>query len=150
MDNTYTPEDWRRLGKTLQERRGHLGYGYRQRRKFLADRGGDSPPSDKMLDRLERGERQAYPPETIAYLESLYGYRRGSFEAILRGGEPEPDGDGDVSPGSETDRAFINAVRLLAAQDHKDPAVILREIRALVCRWPGGDAEESPGVRESA
>lgn len=90
MDITYNPEDWRRLGKILQQRRGQLGYGYRQRRKFLADRGGDSPPSDKMLDRLERGERTSYPDDTIAYLESLYGYAPGAFAAILQGREPPP------------------------------------------------------------
>lgn len=87
MDKTYPPEAWRRLGKLLEQRRGQLGYGFRQREQFLRDRGGP-PPSLKTLARLERGERTAYPDSTVTLLESLYGYEPGSFEAVLRGGEP--------------------------------------------------------------
>jgi transcriptional regulator with XRE-family HTH domain len=89
MDKTYPPEAWLLLGKTLEQRRAQLGYGFRQRRKFLADRGGVNPPSTKMLDRLERGERTTYPDTTVTYLEALYGYEAGSFEAILNGDEPQ-------------------------------------------------------------
>jgi transcriptional regulator with XRE-family HTH domain len=85
---THPPDAWRRLGRTLEERRGQLGYGYRQRRKFLADRGGIKHPSIKTIERLERGERTSYPPATVTYLEALYGYEPGSFEAILRGQQP--------------------------------------------------------------
>jgi len=89
MDSTYPPEAWKRLGKVLEARRGQLGYGFRQRERFLADRGGP-PPSVKMLARLERGERTSYPPATVTLLESLYGYAPGSFDAVLAGGEPAP------------------------------------------------------------
>lgn len=89
MDKTYPPDAWKRLGKTLEARRGELGYGFRQREKFLADRGGP-PPSPKMLARLERGERDSYPDATVRRLETLYQYAPGSFEAILAGGEGTP------------------------------------------------------------
>lgn len=89
MDKAYPPEAWKRLGEELQKRRGQLGYGFRQRGDFLTDRGGP-PPSAKMLARLERGERGAYPPSTITRLEALYEYAPGSFEAILAGGEGTP------------------------------------------------------------
>jgi hypothetical protein len=89
MDKTYPPEAWKRLGRALEARRGQLGYGFRQRGEFLADRGGP-PPSVKMLARLERGERTTYPPATITRLESLYDLSPGSFEAILDGGEGRP------------------------------------------------------------
>jgi hypothetical protein len=88
MDKTYAPEAWRRLGKVLEQRRGALGYGYRQRGRFLRERGGGHPPSEKMLARLERGERASYPDSTIRLLETLYDFGPGSFEAILRGEEP--------------------------------------------------------------
>lgn len=88
MDSTHPPEEWRRLGQVCEERRGQLGYGYRQRQKFLKARGGINPPSLKLIQRLELGERTSYPDETIAYLEALYGWEPGSFEAILQGRQP--------------------------------------------------------------
>lgn len=87
MDKTYPPEAWKLLGERLRERRGELGYGFRQRKQFLEDRGGP-PPSGKMLDRVENGSRTYYPDATIATLERMYGYRPGSFEAILQGRDP--------------------------------------------------------------
>jgi hypothetical protein len=99
MDKEYPREAWRRLGKDCEARRGQLGYGFRQRDKFLADRGGP-PPSLKMVARLERGERTSYPPATIASLEALYELAPGSFEAILGGGEgtPLPGTPGSAAP----------------------------------------------------
>lgn len=88
MDNAYPLEAWKRLGEVLEARRGELGYGFRQREKFLEDRGGP-PPSVKTLARLERGERASYPESTIARVESLYGYAPGSFRSVLEGGAPE-------------------------------------------------------------
>jgi hypothetical protein len=89
MDKTYPPDAWKRLGKALEARRGELGYGFRRRRDFLADRGGP-PPSEKMLARLERGERTSYPPATAGRLESLYELAPGAFEAFLQAGGDKP------------------------------------------------------------
>lgn len=89
MDKAYPPEAWKRLGRALEARRGELGYGFRQRERFLADRGGP-PPSLKTLARLERGERAGYPPATVLRLESMYEWAPGSFEAVLAGGDPAP------------------------------------------------------------
>ena len=88
MDKTYPPEAWKRLGKVLERRRGQLGYGFRERERFLRDKGGP-PPSAKMLARLERGERTSYPESTLTLLESLYELVPGSFETVLAGGELE-------------------------------------------------------------
>lgn len=98
MDNTYPPDAWKRLGKRLQDRRGQLGYGFRQRRRFLEDRGGPGAPSDKMLSRIENGARADYPDETIAALERLYDCKPGSFEAILRDEEPVLESAGNGRP----------------------------------------------------
>jgi hypothetical protein len=89
MDKVYAPEAWKRLGDVLEARRGQLGYGFRQREKFLEDRGGP-PPSLKTLARLERGERASYPPGTVTRLESMYEWAPGSFERVLAGGDPVP------------------------------------------------------------
>ena len=146
MDKTYPPEAWRRLGKLLEQRRGQLGYGFRQREQFLTDRGGP-PPSVKMLARLERGERTSYPEGTITLLESLYDYEPGSFEAVLDGGEPVPsyghlravrdDGRAPADDGtSDLDRALFNAVMAISAQTLKPEGVRLREIRELLRAAP--------------
>lgn len=109
MDSTYPPQAWKRLGELLERRRGELGYGFRQREQFLRDRGGP-PPSLKTVARLERGERAAYPPATVALLESLYDVPPGSFERALSGGSleppaPVPDPVRAVPPAAAGDKA---------------------------------------------
>lgn len=125
MDKAYPPEAWKRLGEVLEVRRGQLGYGFRQREQFLRDRGGP-PPSVKTLARLERGERDAYPPATVTRLESLYGYAPGSFEAVLAGGEParleEAAAAGPVhaAPRGDNDPADDAAARLFRGDTRHD------------------------------
>ena len=104
MDSKYPPEAWQRLGKALEQVRGQLGYGYRQRQAFLADRGDpERRPSLKMLERLERGKRASWPDSTIALLEAMYGLAPGSFKGFL---------DADAC-GDET--AAAQALRLVPA-----------------------------------
>ena len=86
MDVLHPPEAWKELGRTLERRRGQLGYGFRQRDEFLRDRG--SSLSSRTLARLERGERAGYPASTIGAVEALYGWLPGSIERVLAGGEP--------------------------------------------------------------
>lgn len=137
MDSTYPPEAWKRLGKVLEARRGELGYGFRQREQFLRDRGGP-PPSVKMIARLERGERTSYPASTVTLLESLYGYRPGSFEAVLNGGEPAdaaavlrilpvPD---EAPPGDDMTARIASLAKVIYGQSGKEVAVMEREFRA--------------------
>jgi hypothetical protein len=83
----HPKQAWKDLGARLEQRRGQLGYGYRQRGAFVSDRGGTM--SVKTIARLERGERDSYPPATIASFEALYAWRPGSIERVLSGGEPE-------------------------------------------------------------
>jgi hypothetical protein len=91
----HPKQAWKDLGAKLEQRRGQLGYGYRQRGAFVRDRGGTM--SVKTIARLERGERDHYPPATVASFETLYGWRPGSIERVLSGGEPEL---ADAQPGS--------------------------------------------------
>jgi hypothetical protein len=86
---TYPPEAWRRLGRTLERRRGELGYGFRQRARFARDCGGGMI-SVKTLSRLENGERDSYPESTIGKVEAMYHWSAGSVESVLTGGEPSP------------------------------------------------------------
>jgi hypothetical protein len=84
--DTYPQYAWQRLGRALQRRRGQLGYGFRQRGRFVADTG--SRLSSKTIARLENGDRSAYPEATLALAEVMYRWAPGSAERVLRGGEP--------------------------------------------------------------
>lgn len=61
-------DEWERLGTALRGRRGQLGYGSRERKRFAADTG----LHYRTVQRLETGEREGYPPETIAQAETAY------------------------------------------------------------------------------
>lgn len=87
--DTYPHEAWRRLGSALERRRGELGYGFRQRGRFTQERGGGMI-SVKTISRLEKAERDSYPDSTVGAAEAMYQWAPGSFEAVLRGGEPDP------------------------------------------------------------
>jgi hypothetical protein len=87
--DTYPHEAWQRLGRALELRRGELGYGFRQRGRFTRERGGGRI-SIKTISRLEKGERASYPQATVGAAETIYQWAPGSFEAVLRGGDPRP------------------------------------------------------------
>ena len=87
MMDTYPFEAWQRLGNLLERRRGELGYGFRQRARFVVERGGGRI-SVKTISRLEKGERGAYPESTIGTIEAMYQWSPGSVEAVLKGGDP--------------------------------------------------------------
>lgn len=86
--DSYPPEAWRRLGEVLAGRRGQLGYGFRRRREFAEANG--LKLSARTLQRLEQGERDAYPGETLAIAEQVYRLEPGSIAAVLRGGVATP------------------------------------------------------------
>lgn len=97
MDSKYPPEAWQRLGKALEQLRGQQGYGYRQRPAFLAARGDpEHRPSLKMIERLERGERDTYPDSTVGLLEAMYWLAPGSFKGFL-----DADACGDETAAAE-------------------------------------------------
>jgi hypothetical protein len=73
----------------LERRRGELGYGFRQRARFVRD-GGRGLISVKTISRLEKGERDAYPESTIGTVEAIYRWSPGSVESVLKGGDPNP------------------------------------------------------------
>jgi len=71
----------------LERRRGELGYGFRQRARFVQERGARMI-SVKTISRLENGERDSYPESTVGTVEAIYGWSPGSVESVLNGGEP--------------------------------------------------------------
>jgi len=71
----------------LERRRGELGYGFRQRARFVRERGGGTI-SVKTISRLEKGERDSYPESTVGTVEAMYQWSPGSVESVLTGGEP--------------------------------------------------------------
>jgi hypothetical protein len=82
----FPHEAWMRLGKSLERRRGQLGYPFRRRKEFAEGKG----LSARTLSRLEHAERDAYPDDTIALAEAIYQWQPGSAELVLRGGDPVP------------------------------------------------------------
>ncbi|HWF83049.1 MAG TPA: hypothetical protein VN695_20930 [Streptosporangiaceae bacterium] len=85
--DTYPVESWLRLGRVLERRRGELGYGFRQRDRFVRECGGGRI-SVKTISRLEKGQRGSYPESTIGTIEAMYKWSPGSVEAVLAGGDP--------------------------------------------------------------
>lgn len=81
MDRPYPPTAWKALGGALERRRWQLGYGHRERGRFAREC--SSPLSEKTLARIERGERDAYPPATIATVEALYQLPPGAVGRYL-------------------------------------------------------------------
>lgn len=144
MDKAYPPEAWRRLGRALEARRGQLGYGFRQRERFLADHGGP-PPSVKTLARLERGERTAYPPGTVTRLESLYELASGSFGAFLEAATAGRDAEllrADSRP------APLRPVPAVPAAAGGTVEEVAQEILdGILSRYPDDDAVQAIGVR---
>lgn len=81
-DPGHPPAAWRRLGQMVRQRRIELGFGSQA---SLAAEGG---PSLSVVNKIETGRGRDYTDRVIIPLENRLGWRRGSFRAILDGGEP--------------------------------------------------------------
>jgi len=81
-DRGHPPAAWRRLGQMVRQRRIELGFGSQA---SLAAEGG---PSLSVVNKIETGRGRDYTDRVIIPLEDRLGWRRGSFRAILDGGEP--------------------------------------------------------------
>jgi hypothetical protein len=81
-DSGHPPEAWRRLGQIVRQRRIELGFGSQA---SLAAEGG---PSLSVVNKIETGRGRDYTDRVIIPLEDRLGWRRGSFRAILEGGDP--------------------------------------------------------------
>lgn len=81
-DPGHPPAAWRRLGQMVRQRRIELGFGSQA---SLAAEGG---PSLSVVNKIETGRGRDYTDRVIIPLEDRLGWRRGSFRAILDGGDP--------------------------------------------------------------
>ena len=81
-DLGHPPEAWRRLGQIVRQRRIELGFGSQA---SLAAEGG---PSLSVVNKIETGRGRDYTDRVIIPLEDRLGWRRGSFRALLSGGDP--------------------------------------------------------------
>lgn len=79
----HPPEAWQRLGRIVRQRRIELGFGSQA---GLAAEGG---PSLSVVNKIETGRGRDYTDRVIIPLEDRLAWRRGSFRAVLEGGEPE-------------------------------------------------------------
>lgn len=94
---------WKRLGQLLEARRVELNPTYRNRTAFAAERGVDY----RLAFDIETGARTNYRRPTLRSVEVGYGWRPGSIDRVLEGGEPElapplelvPSRDGHPAPG---------------------------------------------------
>ncbi|XRQ13999.1 hypothetical protein ACN3XK_24875 [Actinomadura welshii] len=82
-EREHPPEAWRRLGRIVRRRRIELGFGSQA---SLAAEGG---PSLSVVNKIETGRGRDYTDRVIIPLEDRLAWRRGSFRAVLEGGEPE-------------------------------------------------------------
>jgi len=104
---------WARLGDQLTARRGELGYGgFRKRAAFARDRGAGRM-SYRNFTRVETGERDYYPPETLDTIADIYEVTRASVRAVL-------DGSGGLVPAGGS--AATPKPGILAAGDVASPA----------------------------
>jgi hypothetical protein len=132
MDKAYPPDAWKRLGHALELRRMQLGYGHRQRHRFMRERGTalepGSLPSDKTLARLESGERDTYSKTTVAAVEVLYALAPGSFWDSVESGQLTVVASHD--PVGDDLRAAIQELPGLTDAEKQTVAAVARGLRA--------------------
>lgn len=76
---------WRRLGELLTARRVALGGANRTR--FMEEQG--VVKQSRIISDIELGKRTNYERGTLSLIEHVYGWKPGSIERVLRGGDPE-------------------------------------------------------------
>lgn len=74
--------DWERLAQYVIS--GRVRLGHRVRGAFAGVVG----ISERILGDIEKARRSNYDPTTLAQLEQALGWRTGSLDSVLRGGEP--------------------------------------------------------------
>jgi hypothetical protein len=133
MDSSR-PKAWAELGAQLTARRRALGYGdFRQRADFHRDRAAGRF-SYRTLTRLEKGERDRYPEETLDAVAEIYAVTPGSVRAVIDGkGDLEPSGEGSAAipkPGiaasgtaGEPDEVAVMLPRIVAENWETNPHV---------------------------
>lgn len=75
---------WTRLGEMLENRRVEMDTRYSNRSLFAEERGIDP----RLAYDVEKGARANYRRPTRRAIEVAYGWRAGSIERVLAGGEP--------------------------------------------------------------
>lgn len=124
------PMGWQRLSRLLVERRLELGYA---KRAPFARANGLS--HDRVLFDLENARRDNYDPATLALVEQIYRWRRGSIEAVREGGDPTPVDDSNAEPLP----AF--GVSPLDVHDEREVRQLLAQIEAQIADALRAEAE---------
>lgn len=83
--------DWKRLGAAVTAERVRRGH------HTLAVFARSSGLSRTTLDSIENARKRHYSPTTLAALEHALGWRAGSVDRVLRGLEPLPIEDADLT-----------------------------------------------------
>ena len=83
--------DWKRLGAVVTAERVRRGH------HTLSGFARQSGLSRTTLDSIENARKTGYSPSTLAALEHALGWRVGSVDRVLRGLEPQPDEDADLT-----------------------------------------------------
>lgn len=96
-----TADDWKRLGKAIEDRRFHRGYSQEE----LVKRGG---PSHQTVRNIERGLPADYRPTTFRKLDRALDWRDGTSEKILNGTATEAElAEVVARPGTATGGGFV-------------------------------------------
>lgn len=101
---------WERLGRMLQVQRVMSDPRYRNRSLFSRERG----INYRLCQDIETSARQDYGDATKIHIELAYGWKPGSIDAVLAGGEPALMA---LTPAERSDvEDFGNLVRTLRAE----------------------------------
>jgi hypothetical protein len=136
-EREYPPEAWQRLGRLAKVRRKEL-------RWIQADlQGVGGGPSGSVVSKIENGHGSRYDVGVFIRLEDALGWRRGSVDAILSGGDPtladDPNDDEMPSP-----RRHLEALQG-GGESHKPPGQAFEEqIQAFKDAIDRGDEPPAP------
>jgi hypothetical protein len=77
----------KRLGRLLMQARVRQDPGYRNRARFAREKG----LNERLLQDIETGYRGGFGASTKLAIEIAYHWKPGSIDAVLAGGNPEPE-----------------------------------------------------------